>query len=73
MSTLAGLLNAVSSSTSCKIVLRLITGIYVNADVMNRKPRLAWELYLKMETSTESYSILQIIANDCYKVQWIDK
>lgn len=36
--------------------------------VMNRKPRLAWELYLKMETSTESYSILQIIANDCYKM-----
>ncbi|XP_062508918.1 intraflagellar transport protein 56-like isoform X2 [Corticium candelabrum] len=36
--------------------------------VMNGKPRYAWELYLKMETSAESYSILQLIANDCYKM-----
>ena len=35
---------------------------------MNRKPRLAWELYLKMETSAESFSLLQLIANDCYKM-----
>jgi len=35
---------------------------------MNRKPRQAWELYLKMETSSESFSLLQVIANDCYKV-----
>ena len=38
-------------------------------DIMNRKPRLAWELYLKMETSGESFSLLQLIANDCYKVR----
>ena len=38
------------------------------ADIMNRKPREAWELYLKMETSSESFSLLQVIANDCYKV-----
>jgi len=37
-------------------------------DIMNRKARLAWELYLKMETSGESFSLLQLIANDCYKV-----
>lgn len=37
-------------------------------DIMNKKPRLAWELYLKMETSGESFSLLQLIANDCYKV-----
>jgi len=36
--------------------------------VMNRKPRLAWELYLKQETSSESFSLLQLIANDCYKM-----
>ena len=36
--------------------------------VMNGKARQAWELYLKMESSQESFSILQLIANDCYKV-----
>lgn len=36
--------------------------------IMNRKPRLAWELYLKMETSRESYNVLNLIANDCYKM-----
>ncbi|XP_033620400.1 intraflagellar transport protein 56 isoform X2 [Fukomys damarensis] len=36
--------------------------------IMNKKPRLAWELYLKMETSGESVSLLQLIANDCYKM-----
>ncbi|XP_040573268.1 LOW QUALITY PROTEIN: intraflagellar transport protein 56-like [Lepeophtheirus salmonis] len=36
--------------------------------IMNKKPRLAWELYLKMETSGEAFSILQLIANDCYKM-----
>ena len=34
---------------------------------MNKKPRNAWELYLKMETSSESFSLLQVIAHDCYK------
>ena len=42
----------------------------VNTDIMNQKPGLAWDLYLKMETSHESYSLLGIIANDCYKV-WL--
>lgn len=40
---------------------------------MNKKPRLAWELYLKMETSGESFSLLQLIANDCYKVSLGDR
>lgn len=38
------------------------------SDIMNHKARPAWELYLKMETSGESFSLLQLIANDCYKV-----
>lgn len=36
---------------------------------MNQKPAKAWELYLKMETSADSYSLLQLIANDCYRVR----
>jgi len=35
--------------------------------IMNGKARQAWELYLKMESSQESFSILQLLANDCYK------
>jgi intraflagellar transport protein 56 len=36
--------------------------------IMNGKARLAWELYLKMETSSDSFSMLQLIANDCYRM-----
>ncbi|XP_064011167.1 intraflagellar transport protein 56 [Pogoniulus pusillus] len=36
--------------------------------IMNKKPQLAWKLYEKMETSVESFNLLQLIANDCYKV-----
>jgi intraflagellar transport protein 56 len=35
--------------------------------IMNRKARQAWELYLRMDTSPDSLSLLQLIANDCYK------
>ena len=48
--------------------LRLICIFLKFSDIMNRKARLAWELYLKMEKSGESFSLLQLIANDCYKV-----
>jgi intraflagellar transport protein 56 len=37
--------------------------------IYNNKPRLAWELYLKLDQSNESYFLLQLIANDCYKVE----
>mmetsp|Transcript_15366 Transcript_15366/g.36287 ORF Transcript_15366/g.36287 Transcript_15366/m.36287 type:complete len:563 (-) Transcript_15366:128-1816(-) len=36
--------------------------------IMNNKPRLAWDLYMKMETSHESFGLLQLLANDCYKM-----
>ncbi|NWS71789.1 IFT56 protein, partial [Crotophaga sulcirostris] len=37
--------------------------------IMNKKPQLAWKLYEKMETSGESVNLLQLIANDCYKMR----
>ena len=36
--------------------------------VMNGNPRSAWELYLKMSNSGESFNLLQLIANDCYRM-----
>lgn len=35
---------------------------------MNGKPKEAWEAYINMETSSESFQILSLIANDCYKM-----
>lgn len=37
--------------------------------IYNNKARFAWELYLKLDYSNESFSLLQLIANDCYKVK----
>lgn len=36
--------------------------------IMNFKPHLAWEIYIYMETSNESLNLLNLIANDCYKM-----
>ena len=36
--------------------------------IMNFKPQLAWEIYINMETSQESLNLLNLIANDCYKM-----
>ncbi|KAK0150893.1 Intraflagellar transport protein 56 [Merluccius polli] len=36
--------------------------------IMNQKSRLAWELYLNMGTSSDAFAMLQLIANDCYKM-----
>ena len=35
---------------------------------MNGKPRLAWDLYINMDTSSESFELLTLIANDAYKM-----
>ena len=35
---------------------------------MNGNPRSAWELYLKLTNSGESFNLLQLIANDCYRM-----
>lgn len=36
--------------------------------IMNGNPRSAWELYLKLTNSSESFLLLPLIANDCYKM-----
>ena len=36
--------------------------------IMNGNPRSAWEIYLKTSNSSESFHLIQLIANDCYKV-----
>ena len=35
--------------------------------IMGGRARAAWELYLRMETSDESFQLLQLIATDCYR------
>jgi len=35
--------------------------------VMNGKARSAWEIYLKIEGTQESFAMLQLLANDCYR------
>ena len=34
---------------------------------MNQKAKSAWEIYLKMEGTQESFAMLQLLANDCYR------
>lgn len=36
--------------------------------VFNKKPQLAWDMYLKLETSTDSFNLLLLLANDCYRM-----
>jgi len=36
--------------------------------IMNSKPRMAWELYTEQDSSTDSYNLLVLIANDCYEM-----
>lgn len=41
---------------------------YLILPYLSGNPRSAWELYLKMTSSNESFNLLQLIANDCYRV-----
>lgn len=36
--------------------------------IMNNEPVLAWELYARMDNSNESFNLLNLLANDCYKM-----
>lgn len=36
--------------------------------IMNGKPSMAWNLYVNMENTTESFNILQLIAHDSYRM-----
>jgi intraflagellar transport protein 56 len=35
---------------------------------MNGKPKAAWDVYLSMESTADSFNILEIIGNDCYQM-----
>jgi len=37
---------------------------YINSN----EPAIAWEMYVRMDTSNESFNLLHLIANDCYKM-----
>mmetsp|Transcript_10534 Transcript_10534/g.23713 ORF Transcript_10534/g.23713 Transcript_10534/m.23713 type:complete len:561 (-) Transcript_10534:157-1839(-) len=36
--------------------------------IMSNEPAQAWETYFRMDTSNESFNLLHLIANDCYKM-----
>lgn len=50
----------------------LVDYVYVSnlarCHVMTGNPQLAWELYLKMDPGAESFNLLLLVANDCYRM-----
>lgn len=36
--------------------------------IRTSQPEKAWELYITMKTGPESFTVLQLIANDCYRM-----
>jgi len=36
--------------------------------IMSGEPSLAWETYIRLDTTNESFNLLHLIANDCYKM-----
>lgn len=42
------------------------TSWLMRSHIMARHPKKAWDLYLKMETTPESFVFVQLIAADCY-------
>lgn len=43
------------------------TSWMVRTHIFNKHAKKAWDLYLKMDTNSESFFTLQLIANDCYR------
>jgi len=43
-------------------------GWLARCHIMNNEPSMAWESYVRMDTSNESFNLLHLIANDCYKM-----
>lgn len=72
-------LAAVNKFTEAEEALKLVTDddykneyVYnawlAKCFIMNGKPEEAWNLYLEMDTSNDTLKILQLIANECYKI-----
>ncbi|KAF1331583.1 hypothetical protein FI667_g4100, partial [Globisporangium splendens] len=38
------------------------------AYILNHNPSAAWDLYLKLDNSDDSFNLFQLIAHDCYKM-----
>lgn len=36
--------------------------------ILNHNPSAAWDLYLKLDNSDDSFNLLQLVAHDCYKM-----
>eukprot|EP00307_Rebecca_sp_RCC1486_P013510 CAMPEP_0119419176 /NCGR_PEP_ID=MMETSP1335-20130426/20111_1 /TAXON_ID=259385 /ORGANISM="Chrysoculter rhomboideus, Strain RCC1486" /LENGTH=588 /DNA_ID=CAMNT_0007444465 /DNA_START=30 /DNA_END=1796 /DNA_ORIENTATION=+ len=65
----AGLLSLLQTSNADQYRVDYVFNMWLaRCYVMNGKSRAAWELYLKLESSQESFAMLQLLANDCYKV-----
>jgi len=60
---------ALASGTDAELVSRdyIFQMWLARCLVMNGKARQAWEIYLKMEGTQESFAMLQLLANDCYR------
>eukprot|EP00438_Fugacium_kawagutii_P008327 Skav233341 [mRNA] locus=scaffold394:148325:153487:+ [translate_table: standard] len=58
----------VSVSQLCASCLFCYLSWLARCYIMSNEPSLAWEAYVRMDTSNESFNLLHLIANDCYKM-----